>query len=602
MAEEKRVADFIAEFVYSKLLVKHVFMVTGAGIMHLTDGVALHGKLQTICPHHEQTSSMAIDAYSRATENIGVGFFTSGPGATNAITGLGGAWQDSVPCLFISGQVKRKETTNDAKISGLRQFGVQELDLIPIVKSLCKYAITLDDPSKVKYEFEKATHIAKSGRPGPVWIQIPMDVQSAIIDETKLEGFSIKDETPIVKDGEIETIIQLLKKSSRPVIISGQGIRISGAISLLEEFTSKFKIPVVTPYLGIDTIRHDLYQYIGKTGVKGDRAANFAMQNSDLVIAIGSSLHVTVIGYTYEHFAREAKKIVIDIDDISHKKNTIKIDQFVLSDAKKFFEKLQKFTENENLNDYSKWVKQCNDWKKKYPVCLLEYKKIKGKLNSYLLIDTLCKHSKENDIFVSDAGGTFYATSQAIKLEKKGQRYIPSSAMATMGYSLPAAIGISVATDKKRVLALTGDGSFQQNIQELQTVVEYNLPIKLFVLNNGGYESIRTSQKNYFERRFLGEGNQSGLSFPDTEKIAKAYGIKFIKINEYEELDKKLDEILNFEGPVICEVIVPSDQQIIPTVSSKVNPDGTMSSRPLEDMYPFLDKEEYKNNLFVDEV
>ncbi len=597
-----RVADFIANFIYEELKVKHVFMVTGAGIMHLTDGVALHGKLQTICPHHEQTSSMAIDAYSRATENIGVGFFTSGPGATNAITGLGGAWQDSVPCLFISGQVKRKETTNDAKISGLRQFGVQELDLIPIVKSLCKYAITLDDPSKVKYEFEKATHIAKSGRPGPVWIQIPMDVQSAIIDETKLEGFSIKDETPIVKDGEIETIIQLLKKSSRPVIISGQGIRISGAISLLEEFTSKFKIPVVTPYLGIDTIRHDLYQYIGKTGVKGDRAANFAMQNSDLVIAIGSSLHVTVIGYTYEHFAREAKKIVIDIDDISHKKNTIKIDQFVLSDAKKFFEKLQKFTENENLNDYSKWVKQCNDWKKKYPVCLLEYKKIKGKLNSYLLIDTLCKHSKENDIFVSDAGGTFYATSQAIKLEKKGQRYIPSSAMATMGYSLPAAIGISVATDKKRVLALTGDGSFQQNIQELQTVVEYNLPIKLFVLNNGGYESIRTSQKNYFERRFLGEGNQSGLSFPDTEKIAKAYGIKFIKINEYEELDKKLDEILNFEGPVICEVIVPSDQQIIPTVSSKVNPDGTMSSRPLEDMYPFLDKEEYKNNLFVDEV
>ncbi len=597
-----RVADYIANFIYDILGVKHVFMVTGAGIMHLTDGVASHGKLQTICPHHEQTSSMAIDAYSRATENFGVGFFTSGPGGTNAITGLAGAWQDSVPCLFISGQVKKKETTNDAKILGLRQFGVQELDVIPIVKSVCKYAVNLSDPNKVRYEFEKAVHIAKSGRPGPVWIQIPMDVQSAIVDETKLEGFSTNEKIPIVKDSEVKEVIELLKKSSRPVIISGQGVRISGAISLLEEFTSKYKIPVVTPFLGIDTTRHDLYQYVGKTGVKGDRAANFAMQNSDLVIAIGTSLHVTVIGYTYEHFAREAKKIVIDIDQTSHQKKTIQIDQFILSDAKKFFEKILDFTKNENLNDFSKWVNQCNDWKKKYPVCLPEYKNIKGKLNSYLFIDILCKHSKENDIFVSDAGGTYYATSQAIQLTKNGQRYIPSGAMATMGYSLPAAIGISVATDKKRVLALTGDGSFQQNIQELQTVVEYNLPIKLFVLNNDGYESIRTSQKNYFNNRFLGESKQSGISFPDTLKIAKAYGIKAMRINEFQGLDKKLEEILNFDGPVICDVIVPRDQPIIPTVSSRVNADGTMSSRPLEDMYPFLDRDEYSSNLFIDEI
>ena len=602
MNKGNRVADFIAEFIYSKLGVKHVFMVTGAGIMHLTDGVALHGKLKTICPHHEQTSSMAIDAYARATENIGVGFFTSGPGGTNAITGLGGAWQDSVPCLFISGQVKVKETTNNVNISGLRQFGVQELDMIPIVKSLCKYTVHLDKPENVKYEFEKAVHIAKSGRPGPVWIQIPMDVQSTIIDEEKLEGFSIKDEIPIAKDNEINSIIEMLKKSTRPVIISGQGVRISGAISILEEFTSKFKIPVVTPFLGIDTMRHDLIQYVGKTGVKGDRAANFAMQNSDLIISIGSSLHVTVIGYTYEHFARKAKKVVIDIEENSHKKNTINIDKFVLSDAKKFFEKITQLTKNEKLNDFSNWLAQCNEWKKKYPVCLPEYKNLKEKLSSYVLIDELSNHSKENDIFVSDAGGTYYATSQAIQLTKKGQRYIPSSAMATMGYSLPAAIGISVATDKNRVIALTGDGSFQQNIQELQTVVEYNLPIKLFVLNNEGYESIRTSQKNYFENRFLGEGNQSGLSFPNTEKIADTYGIKFMKINNYNELKGKIDEILDFDGAVITEVLVPSDQQIIPTVSSRVNPDGTMSSRPLEDMYPFLDRKEYKNNLYVDEV
>ena len=597
-----RVADFIADFIFEELNVKHVFMVTGAGIMHLTDGVASHPKLQAICPHHEQTSSMAIDAYSRVSENFGVGFFTSGPGGTNAVTGLCGAWQDSVPCLFISGQVKKKETTNNAKILGLRQFGVQELDMIPIVKYACKYATTLNDPNKVKYEFEKAVHIAKSGRPGPVWIQIPMDVQSSIIDETKLNGFEHDDVIPTASDAEVDKIIKLLKKSKRPVIIAGQGIRISGAISLLEKFTSKFKIPVVTPFLGIDTIKSDLLQYVGKTGVKGDRPANFAMQNSDLIIAIGTSLHVTVIGYTYKHFAREAKKIVIDIDKKSHKKKTIDIDSFILSDAKKFFEKIIKFTENETLNDYAKWIKQCNEWKKKYPVCLPEYKQNKKSLNSYLLIDTLCKHSKKNDIFVSDAGGTYYATCQAIQLTKPGQRYIPSGAMATMGYSLPAAIGISVATNKGRVIALTGDGSFQQNLQELQTLIEYDLPVKLFVLNNDGYESIRVSQKNYFNNRLIGESNQSGVSFPDTLKIAKAYGIKAVRIRNYQELENKLDGILNFDKAVIVDVIIPRDQPIIPTVSSVVNPDGTMSSRPLEDMAPFLDREEYKKNLYIDEV
>jgi len=597
-----RVADYIAKFIFEELKVKHVFMVTGAGIMHLTDGVASHTKLQAICPHHEQTSSMAIDAYSRATENFGVGFFTSGPGGTNAITGLCGAWQDSVPCLFISGQVKTKETTNNAKIPGLRQFGVQELDMIPIVKHACKYATTLTEPNKVRYEFEKAAHIAKSGRPGPVWIQIPMDVQSSIINETKLDRFKPDYVIPTASDDEVNKIIKLLKKSKRPVIIAGQGIRISGAISLLEKFTSKFKIPVVTPFLGIDVIKNNLLQYVGKTGVKGDRPANFAMQNSDLIIAIGTSLHVTVIGYTYKHFAREAKKIVIDIDKKSHKKKTIDIDSFILSDAKKFFEKIVKFTRNENLNDYVEWIKQCNEWKKKYPVCLPKYKQNKRELNSYLLVDTLCKHSKKNDIFVSDAGGTYYATCQAIQLTKPGQRYIPSGAMATMGYSLPAAIGISVATNKGRVIALTGDGSFQQNLQELQTVIEYDLPIKLFVLNNDGYESIRVSQKNYFNNRLIGESNQSGVSFPDTLKIAKAYGIKAVRIRNYQELEKKLDGILNFDKAVIIDVIIPRGQPIIPTVSSVVNPDGTMSSRPLEDMAPFLDREEYKNNLYIDEA
>ena len=505
------------------------------------------------------------------------------------------------PCLFISGQVKFEATNNYAKIEGLRQFGVQEMDMIPIVKPLCKYATTLIDPYQVRYEFEKAVHMAKSGRPGPVWIQIPMDVQAAIIDEEKLIGFTTDDDIPTVNDEEVKQIIELLKNAKRPVIISGQGIRISGAIQLLEKFTTKFKIPVVTPYLGIDTMQHDLFQYIGKTGNKGDRSANLAMQNSDLIISIGSSLHVTVTGFVYEYFAREAKKIVVDIDETSHKKPTIKIDQFILSDAKKFLEKILKSLENKEFN-FSEWVEQCNVWKKKYPVCLPEYKQIKGEINSYVFVDALCKHSKENDIFVSDAGGTFFITSQVIQLTKPGQRYIPSSGMATMGFTLPAAIGISVATNKGRVLASTGDGSFQQNIQELQTVIQYNLPIKLFVWNNDGLNATRSASTSYFNGRMGGDSKESGISFPDTSKIATAYGIKFIKINEYEELDKKIDEVLNFDGPVICEVMMPRTQPTLPSGSSKINPDGTFSSRPLEDMAPFLERDEYRSNLYVDEV
>ena len=596
-----RVADFVANFIAEELNVKQVFTITGAGIMHLTDGLTCNKHLQTICPHHEQTASIALEAYSRASENFGVGIFTTGPGSTNAITGLAGAWQDSVPCLFISGQVKLAEASSQSGIKKLRQFGVQELDIIPIVESITKYAVTVTQPEKIRYELEKAVHIAKSGRPGPVWVEIPMDVQSAKITH-ELEKFEIKQsEKPKINEKQIDLIIKLLQNAKRPIIISGQGVRIAGAIELLTKLVKLFEIPVVTPYLGIDTIRHDEKSYIGKTGVKGERAANLAMQNSDLILSIGSSLHVSVIGYNYKQFAREAKKIVIDIDEISHKKQTIDIDQFVHADAKDFLNILIKKSIKNKISKYTSWLKKCDEWKNRYPTCLDNYKNTKNEINSYFLIDQVCKNSKAGDIFVSDAGGTFYAVSQAVTLTKPNQRYIPSSAMATMGYSLPAAIGIAVATDN-RVISFTGDGSLQQNIQEFQTLVEYDLPVKLFVLNNDGYHSIRTSQTNYFQKRYIGESSKSGISFPDTLKIAKAYGIKAVRINQPSQILNTINEVLNYEGPVVCEVIVPREQEIIPTVASRVNADGTMSSRPLEDMYPFLDREEYQNNMFIDEV
>lgn len=598
-----RVADLIANYIYEELRVNHIFMVTGAGIMHLTDGVACHKKLKAICPHHEQTSSMALEAYSRATENFGVGYFTTGPGSTNAITGLTGAWQDSVPCLFISGQVKRAEASANAGIAGLRQVGVQELNIIPIVQSLCKYAVTVNEPEKILYELDKAVFLAKCGRPGPSWLEIPMDVQSAKIDPSSLERYNPpSDQKPALDVKQIDLLVELLKNSTRPVIIAGQGIRLSRAINSFNSFVKEFGIPVVTTYLGIDTIRHDSFEYVGKSGVKGDRSANFAMQNSDLIIAIGTSLHVSVIGYNYKQFAREAKKAVIDIDETSHKKKTIDVDLFINADAKEALTTLAKKSRIKRLNDYSKWLKRCNEWKEKYKVCLPEYRKIQGAINSYVFIDELCKQAAEGDIFISDAGGTFYAVSQGIQLIKDKQRYIPSGAMATMGYSLPAAIGVSVAIGNKRVLAITGDGSLQQNIQELQTVVEYNLPIKLFVLNNDGYQSIRVSQTNYFNRQYIGESSKSGISFPDTLKIAEAYGIKAVRVSDYNKLKKVIKDMLSFKGPVICDVVVPRDQEIIPTVASRVNDDGTMSSRPLEDMYPFLDRDEYRSNLYVKEI
>ena len=598
-----RVVDFIASFISDELKVKDVFMLTGAGSMHLTDGVICNPKLRAICVHHEQSASMALEAYARANENFAVGYFSTGPAATNALTGLGGAWQDSVPCLFISGQVKRSETQIAAGVDGLRQFGVQELNIIPVGSSLGKYVVHLADPKMIRYELEKLVAIAKEGRPGPVWLEVPMDVQATSIDPETLPSYHSEYVKPDASSTDIAYVADLLARAKRPVIVAGRGVRLAGGLKVLEDMAISLSIPVVTPYLGIDNMRHDLDVYIGKTGVKGDRPANFAMQNADLIIAIGTSLHVSVIGYEYRQFARAATKVVVDIDTSSHQKKTIKIDRLIHSDAKTFLSSLLNQMVAKGLKSESDaWLEQCVSWKKKYPVCLPEYEHTQGAINIYSFVDRLSKLSEANDFFVSDAGSAFYAVSQAVQLTKPNQRYIPSSAMATMGYSLPAAIGVSAATGDGRVLAVTGDGSLQQNIQELQTLLHYQLPVKLFVLNNDGYLSIRASQKNYFKERYIGEGPSSGVTMPDTLKICEAYGMPSARVSDIDDLDKAIKIALEAPGPFVLDVITPPEQLIIPTVSSKVNLDGSMSSRPLEDMAPFLDRAEYLSNLFIDEV
>jgi acetolactate synthase-1/2/3 large subunit len=424
-----------------------------------------------------------------------------------------------------------------------------------------------------------------------------------MIDPEALPAFTSGYQVPSGNQTDIQYLIDALASAERPVIIAGRGVRLSGAQKVLQELATQFNIPVVTPYLGIDNLRHDLDIYIGKTGVKGDRAANFSMQNADLILAVGTSLHVSVIGYEYAQFARAAKKIVVDIDLTSHQKKTIKIDRLIESDAKFALQELLSGLSSTGFKSRSSdWLKRCVNWKHKYPVCLPEYANTVGAINVYSFMDRISALAGPGDVFIGDAGSAIYAVSQGVQLTKDNQRYIPSSAMATMGYTVPAAIGVSAAIGDKRVIAITGDGSLQLNIQELQTILHYNLPVKLFIWNNDGYLSIRASQKNYFKERYIGEGARSGVSMPDTLKICAAYGISAARVSELAQLDAAIRVALETPGPYVLEVITPPAQAIIPTVSSRINPDGSMSSRPLEDMAPFLDREEYRSNLLIDEI
>lgn len=591
-----RVTDYIAEYLYQQG-VKDVFMVTGGGMMFLSDGIASHPHIKPVCNHHEQASGMAAVAYSKYTGNLGVAYVSTGCGATNTITGLLNAWQDSVPTLFISGQVKKKETVRNSGLK-LRQIGTQEADIISIVESISKYSVMINDPYEIAYHLEKAIYLAKTGRPGPVWLDIPMDVQGAEIDVKKLKKFIPEDvekeykEKPTLK--ELEDVSKLLSTAKRPVIIAGQGIRLAKALPEFRAFIEKYKIPVVAPYLGVSNLPTANPLYVGVIGIKGSRAGNLAMQNADLIISMGSRLSVTAIGYEYQMFAREAKKIVIDIDPIEHQKKTISIDLFINADIRQFLKSFKPTI----LSDIKEWRNTCLKWKNKYPVCLPEYKNYKKGISLYYFVDVLTKKMKPDAVVLSDAGSAFYVTTQAINL-KGDQKYITTGGQAEMGYTLPASIGASVAKGRKEVLGITGDGSFQMNIQELQTIVHYKLPIKIFVWNNNGYLSMRTTQTKFFNGRLIGADPSSGVSLPDTKKIANAYGIKYFKLANSKTLEKDIQKVLAYKGAVVCEVMCLADDRVIPTASSLRRDDGTMVSKPLEDMFPFLDREEFTKNMIV---
>jgi acetolactate synthase-1/2/3 large subunit len=581
-----RVADYVVQFLEEKNI-KHVFMITGGGAMFLNDGIARSANISPIFCHHEQACTMAAVAYSKVNNQVGVVMPTTGCGGTNTITGLLDAWQDSNKLVVISGQVNKKESTYFSDLK-LRKLGAQEANLIDIVTPITKLAVAVDSPEKIKYYLEKAFYTCSTGRPGPVWVEIPLDIQGAYIDPSKLESFEI----PFKTNKQIN-IEHILKASKRPVIIAGNGIHLADARSQFKKFIEKYKIPVVCTYLGADVLSENHASYIGRAGIKGSRAGNFAIQNSDLILSLGSSLSIPVTGYRYDTFAREAKIVAIDIDPIEHQKSTIKVDTIIKSDILDFL--------NFNMDlDYvcdEEWIKKCNKWKQKWPT----HNKKDKNLNLYTFSKTLSDSLKDiNAITISDAGLAYYAMGQS--LEINNNRYITSGAQAEMGFTLPACIGAYFAQPDACITGITGDGSFQFNIQELQTISHYKLPVKIFVVNNGGYLSIKNTQDKFFNSRYFGVNPESGVSFPPLNKIAQAYNFSYVKINSLNSLKKNINKIYSTKTPIICELILSTSEQILPSSSVKQTEDGKIVSQPLENMFPFLSEEEFKNEMIIKSI
>ncbi len=590
-----KVADFIFKFLTDKG-VDTLFMVSGGQAMFLVDAVYQNKRINAICTHHEQAAGMAAEAYGRITGKLGVALVTAGPGSVNVINGLVGGWTDSSPMMIISGQSALPYVQYQEK-TGIRQYGIQGINIKPFVERATKYFITVDDPCRILYYIGKAYHLATSGRPGPVWVDVPLDIQGMAVPEKLLEEFVCPldrtDNEPLKR--QVSKTLEFLAGSKKPIIIVGQGVRIAGAVDEFNEFISRLNIPVLTSRLGIDLIHSSSELYVGRPGNYGERAANFAIQNSELIISVGCRLASALIGHDAKDFGRYAKKVVVDIDAEELEKPGIEITVKINDDAKRFFtEMLRQIDLNQfNMPDFNGWLKKCNEWKKRYPVVSASYKD-ETPVNSYYFTDKLCTAAAKDDMILVDTGTCFHVVCQTWKI-KKGQRFLTTGGLSSMGYWV-AGIGACLANGRRRTIVITGDGSLQMNIQEFATIKHNNLPIKVFIFNNNGYLLIRHTQKNFMEGRLMGEGPETGVWCPDSLKIAEAYGIKGVRIDSVEGMEGKIKEVLDFGGPVICDVMTPEWQLIIPRVTSEKRPDGTLFSRPYEDMYPFLEREEFLRN------
>jgi acetolactate synthase-1/2/3 large subunit len=589
-----RLSDYVVKF-FEKKNIDTIFQVSGGGSIFLGDALYKAKKIKYIAHHHEQAASFAAEGYARSKNDVGCCFVTTGPGGTNTVTGISAAWIDSIPVIFIAGQAFLNQTIKKTK---KRQIGVQEINIIDIVKPITKFSIMITDPNSINFYLEKAYAICKSGRPGPVFIDIPADMQNAQIDEKKILNHTYKiPKTSYSIEEKLNKIIKKLKQSKRPLIHLGHGVKLSNAKNLAKKFFNKYKIPFVVTWNADDLISSEHKMYFGKPGQFGDRGSNFIVQNCDFYLSIGTRLPYMVTGYNPKDFASKAKfKAMVDIDSHELKKNDLKIDLKITSDANyfltKLFDKLKKYDSN------SDWISYCNNVRKKYPILIDKMINEKKYVNSYYFVDTLSKLTKKNDSIITDMGFSFTTSHQAFEI-KGNQKFYTNSGHAPMGWGLCAAIGAYYAQKKSKsnIICLTGDGGFQMNIQELATIMHNKIPMKIFIFNNGGYLTIKQTQILGFDGRIMGADKASGLSFPNYKAIANAHGMIYKKIINHRNLKEDVNKILQLKKTVICELIMSPNEEQIPKAVNRRDP-ATGKSMPakLEDMYPFLSKDELSSN------
>ena len=594
-----KLTDFMADF-FAKKGIDIAFGLTGGAVVHIFDSLDKHPKITPIFCHHEQAASFAAPAYSKVKQKPGLCIVTTGPGGTNALTGVTGAWQESIPCFFISGQ-SRMEHTSRGKL--VRQIGSQELDIISIVEPVTNYSVLVKKPTDIKYELEKAFFYAtKRGRPGPVWLDIPLDFQWTDVSPSKMRSYQPKEIRPRTKKykKDISKCIELIEDSERPLILLGQGVRLASAEKQFLKLLNKWSIPFISSWGASDMVStsHDLY--VGRPGVAGQRGANLAMQNCDLLLVIGSHLSVALTGTLFHYFAREAKRIVVNIDQNELNHETVRVDLPIKSDAKIFLKDIFNIEVKIN-NKLEEWALKCSTYNSYNKVLPKNLKRL-DKVSSYTFLDRLNRKLTKEDIVVVDGGGTVVYTSFQSLEFKAGQRVLYSSAIGAMGSGLSESVGACLASNLNRTICLCGDGSMQLNVQELETIMHNKLPIKIFLFNNSGYLSIRGTQEGFLDSNYVGSAEEGGMSLPDFKKIAKAYGFPVFQIKNNSAVDKGLDLSFKENGPTFCEVLMPDDQEIEPSQGFKDNLDGTFSPAPLEDMKPFLDRDEFKELMVIKTV
>lgn len=591
-----KLSDYVADFIAAQG-VRHVFLLPGGGAMHLNESFGSHPKLKYICNLHEQGCAVAAEAYGQFTNNLGVVQVTTGPGATNALTGVAAAYLDSTPMMVISGQVKRQDIKGDRAV---RQIGFQEIDVVAMARPVTKYAVIVMEPESIRFHLEKAAYLARHGRPGPVWIDIPLDVQAADIQPEELHGFVPETSAaPVDVEAAVMATLDLLAAAKRPVILAGNGIRLSGSIGEFRALIERLRVPVLLTWKAIDFLGEDDPLYCGRPGGTGQRGANFTQQNADFLLTIGARLDAGQTAYNHANFAPRAHKVMVDIDPAEIEKMQTHIDVRAPYNAGVFMRALMVHLDSAKLPDNSTWLARAKEWQRRYPLCLPEYWKRTDFVDNYVFIEVLGELMSPHDLLVPGSSGQCSEiTMQAFKV-KNGQRIFNSEGLGPMGFGIAAPIGACIASGGRRTVSVDGDGGVIMNIQELETLRRLGLPVKIFILNNNGYGSIRNSQRNYFGGYYVASDPSSGLTLPDWRAVAESYRMPFLRIENHAQLRETVAAALGTEGPAVCEVMIPPDQATMPRVTSQQRADASIASVPMEDMAPFLDRNEFNSNMLI---